>query len=94
MAEISERERELLGLIERLTRNGDHEREPTAEDIEHTDKWGPMEQDEQGGCVWCGDSLSREQAKRVRAIDVHDEKCPWTAARRLLRDVSNEENQA
>lgn len=52
-----------------------------------TNEGEPMNQDELGGCVWCGGTPPREQygyARRKRRD--HSEDCPWVIARELLGD--------
>lgn len=45
----------------------------------------PMNQDEQGGCVWCGGCPPHETYGYAgRTPEDHDRDCPWLAARRLL----------
>ena len=41
-----------------------------------------MDQDEQGGCVWCGGSASGLWSRPI--AEDHRDSCPWLAARRLL----------
>lgn len=48
----------------------------------------PMNQDEMGGCVWCGGGPPREAygyARRKRNHHMPD--CPWVEARDWLGDV-------
>jgi hypothetical protein len=47
----------------------------------------PMNQDEQGGCVWCGGGPSAYGYARAIQED-HNHDCPWLRARLLLCEVS------
>lgn len=42
----------------------------------------PMQQDEQGGCVWCGEDSWN--AGSYKDYDRHDEDCPWGRVRKLI----------
>lgn len=48
-----------------------------------------MDQDEQGGCVWCGGSASGLYSRPV--AEDHYDSCPWLAARRLLAASGEEQ---
>ena len=45
----------------------------------------PMNQDEQGGCVWCaGEPAGQPGGYATSGPADHEADCPWVAARRLL----------
>lgn len=43
----------------------------------------PMNQDEQGGCVWCGGAVDGSMYATADPKD-HAADCPWVEARALL----------
>ena len=45
----------------------------------------PMNQDEQGGCVWCGDS-ARGKLYCTDNPNSHAPDCAWVKARAILKD--------
>lgn len=44
----------------------------------------PMNQDEQGGCVWCGHTDGTSYGYATADPKHHEADCPWLEARRLL----------
>jgi len=47
----------------------------------------PINQDEQGGCVWCGGfPPGGRYGYAGRYLSDHKQQCPWVKARRLLGD--------
>lgn len=47
----------------------------------------PINQDEMGGCVWCGCGPPRQSYGYAgRQKNHHADDCPWVAARELLGD--------
>ena len=47
----------------------------------------PINQDEQGGCVWCGGTPpGRAYGYSARYRSDHSVDCPWLEARELLND--------
>jgi len=46
----------------------------------------PMNQDEQGGCVWCGGMPPRKGLYAGRNLKHHSHDCPWVKARLFLGD--------
>lgn len=47
----------------------------------------PINNDELGGCIWCGNTPPGEAYGYIgRNPSHHDHDCPWVAARRLLGD--------
>jgi hypothetical protein len=50
--------------------------------------YSPINQDEQGGCVWCGGGEpGRRYSNAYRYLTDHDHDCPWLQARQALGDV-------
>lgn len=48
----------------------------------------PINQDEMGGCVWCGKSPPGDNyGYAQRDLTHHDADCPWVQARLLLGDT-------
>ncbi len=46
----------------------------------------PMNQDEQGGCVWCN-IKPEDYGYAERKASHHERDCPWIRARHLLGDI-------
>jgi hypothetical protein len=46
-------------------------------DLEHDRSHGPMSQDEQGGCVWCGQD-------GYNGVEKHNSECAWTQGHAIL----------
>ncbi len=46
----------------------------------------PMNQDEQGGCVWCGGTPPRQPYAGADPKD-HAADCPWVEARRIIEEA-------
>lgn len=52
---------------------------------------GPMNQDEQGGCVWCAKPLGKYGYGYATADpNDHEDDCPWVEARKLLHEAGRE----
>lgn len=46
----------------------------------------PMNQDEQGGCVWCGGRAFTVYSTSDPAT--HETDCPWVRARQMLAEMN------
>lgn len=48
----------------------------------------PINQDEMGGCVWCGGTPPKHPyGYAERKLSHHSDDCPWIRARALLGDA-------
>lgn len=56
--------------------------------LEKLAPYTPLNQDEMGGCVFCGSSPPGERyGYSGRFLSDHEQGCPWVKARRALGDV-------
>lgn len=47
----------------------------------------PMNQDEQGGCVWCGQTDGTAYGYATAAPEHHEPDCAWLTARKVLKEA-------